>query len=89
MLLLIIARLLDIFTTYLNINKWGWGVEGNPLIAEVGRRGFFIPYQLFMLGGIIVIAELLPKYKRIIYVSLIAISLMVTISNLFCFIFIK
>ena len=89
MIVFLIARILDIFTTYLNINKWGWGVEGNPLIAEVGRRGFFIIYQMFMFGLVVILAELLPKYKRIIYVSLSALSFVVAFSNLFCYLYIK
>jgi len=89
MLLLLIARILDILTTYLNINKWGVEVEGNPLTMAIIQRGLFIPYQMIMFLVIVLVAELLPRYRKIIYVSLIAISLMVTISNLFCFIFIK
>ena len=89
MIVLFIARLLDILTTYLNVGKWGWGVEGNPIISMIGNRGLFIPYQFFMFGLIVIIAELLPKYRKIIYISLSAISLMVAISNLFCFIYIK
>ena len=88
MIILIITRLLDIFSTYLNINKWGIDVEGNPVVRMIMEKGLFIPYQLFCLGLIIFIAELLPRYKRIIYISISCISLVVFINNLFCFIFI-
>jgi len=89
MILLILARLADIYTTLLNVNKWGWDVEGNPLMMKIGQRGLFFPYQLFVLGFCIVIAEQIPKYKRIIYVSVSAISLLASASNLFCYWFIK
>lgn len=89
MIILIITRLLDIFTTYLNINKWGTGVEGNPIVREVMDKVFFIPYQMFFLGVIILVAEQLPKYKRIIYISISCLSLLAIINNLFCFMFIR
>jgi len=89
MIILIITRLLDIFTTYLNINKWGIEVEGNPIIRKIMEQGFFIPYQMVFIGIIILIAEHLPKYKRIIYISISCISLIAVIINLFCFIFIR
>ena len=89
MIVLLITRLLDMFTTYLNINKWGYGVEGNPLIRELMERGLFIPGQFFMIGLITVLAEALPKYKRIIYVSISSLSLVAVAINTYCFIFIK
>lgn len=89
MIILIITRLLDILTTYINIQKWGTSVEGNPIVREVIERGFFIPYQMFFVGIVILITEHLPKYKRIIYISISCISLIVFINNLFCFIFIR
>jgi hypothetical protein len=89
MILLIFTRILDLITTLLNTNKWGWEVEGNPVVQQIGIRGLFIPYQLFSVGVIIIVAELLPRYKRIIYVSMSSISLIVAGSNLFCFIFIR
>lgn len=89
MIILILTRLLDIFTTYLNINKWGIEVEGNPIVRKIMEQGLFIPYQMCFIGIIILIAERVPKYKRIIYLSISCISLIAFINNLFCFIFIK
>jgi hypothetical protein len=89
MIILIITRLLDIFTTYLNINKWGIEVEGNPIVRKIMEHGLFLPYQLCFIGIVILIAEHLPKYKRIIYISISCISLLAVVNNLFCFIFIK
>lgn len=88
MLLLLITRLLDIFTTYLNTKKWGIGVEGNPFMLSLMEKGLFWWYQAFMFLVIVLIAELLPRYRKIIYVSLSAISFIVSISNLFCYLLI-
>lgn len=88
MILLIVTRLLDIFSTLININKWGIEVEGNPIILAILEKGLFVPYQMFFLGLIILIAEALPKYKRIIYVAMSCISLIAVINNLFCYLFI-
>lgn len=89
MLILIITRFLDIFTTYLNINKWGIDVEGNPLVRKIMEQGYFLSYQMVVLGIIIVVAELIPKYKRIIYISTSTLSLLAVIINTYCFIFIR
>lgn len=89
MFILILTRLLDVFSTYLNINRWGIGVEGNPIVRKIMEIGLFIPYQMFFIGLIILIAEHLPKYKRIIYISISCVSLIAFVNNLFCFIFIK
>ena len=89
MLILIILRTLDVITNLLNINKWGLGVEGNPVMRMVMENGLFIPYQAFLTGLIIVIAELLSKYRRIIYLSISSISLLAVVNNLACFILIK
>ena len=89
MIILIITRLLDIITTLLNVNKWGLDVEGNPIIRTLMYEGLFIPYQLLITGIIILIAELLPKYKNIIYISISAITIITIVNNLLCFIFIK
>jgi hypothetical protein len=89
MIILIITRILDIFTTYLNINKWGIDVEGNPLIRSAMEKGLFIPAQLFAVGIIILIAEYLPKYKTIIYGSISSISLLAILINTYCYIFIR
>lgn len=88
MLLLLITRLLDIFTTHLNTNKWGIGVEGNPLMLSLMEKGLFWWYQAFMFLVIVLIAKLLPRYRKIIYVSLSAISFIVSISNIFCYLLI-
>jgi len=89
MIIFIIARMLDILSTLVNIKKWGYSVEGNPLVRQIFEKGLFIPYQMFVAGFIILLAELLPKYRRIIYVGISALSLIVCISNLFCYFFIK
>jgi hypothetical protein len=89
MAILILTRLLDIFTTYLNINKWGIDVEGNPIVRKIMEQGYFIPYQLCFIGIVILIAERIPKYRRIIYLSISSVSLLAIINNLFCFIFIR
>jgi hypothetical protein len=88
MLLLLITRFLDVFTTYLNTKKWGIGVEGNPFMLVLMERNLFWIYQGIMFLVIVLIAELLPKYRKIIYVSLSILSLMVAISNLFCYLII-
>ena len=88
MLLLLITRFLDVFTTYLNTNKWGIGVEGNPFMLSLMEKGLFWWYQASMFLVIVLIAELLPRYRKIIYVSLSAISFIVAISNLFCYLLI-
>ena len=88
MLLLLITRFLDVFTTYLNIKKWGIGVEGNPFMLSLMERNLFWWYQAIMFLIIVLIAELLPRYRKIIYVSLSAISFMVAISNLLCYLLI-
>lgn len=89
MIVLILARLLDAISTLLNVNQWGWDVEGNPLMRTIGERGLFIPYQLFITGIIIVIAELIPRYRRIVYLSVSSLSLLAILTNLYCFFFIK
>jgi len=89
MIILILARILDIWSTYININKWGIDVESNPIVREIIKRGLFIPYQMSCIGIIILIAEHLPKYKRIIYISISCVSLVAFINNLFCYIFIR
>lgn len=88
MLLLLITRFLDVFTTYLNTKKWGIGVEGNPFMLVLMERNLFWIYQGIIFLVIVLIAELLPKYRKIIYVSLSILSLMVAISNLFCYLII-
>lgn len=85
MILLILTRLLDIISTLLNVNKWGWDVEGNPAVRKIGEQGYFLYYQAFVTIFIILIAELCPKYKRIIYVSVSVLSLLASISNLYCY----
>lgn len=89
MIILIITRILDLITTLLNTNKWGWDVECNPLMYEVGKRGLIIPYQILILVVIISIAELIPKYRKTIYVSMSTISLVVATSNLLCYLLIR
>jgi putative exporter of polyketide antibiotics len=89
MIILIIARILDIVTTLINTNKWGYSVEGNFIMRQIIEKGLFIPYQMFMIGFIILIAEIIPKYKRIIYISVSVLSLITSVNNLFCYFFIK
>ena len=89
MIILIIARLLDIITTLLNVNKWGWGVEGNPIVRWTAEQGYFFYYQSMLVLIVIFIAEAIPKYRQIIYISVSCLSLIAMINNLFCFFFIK
>ena len=87
--LFIIARMLDILSTLININKWGSSVEGNPLMRQVFEKGLFLPYQIFITTFIILLVEPWIKYKKIIYISLSILSLLVFVSNLLCYFFIK
>lgn len=89
MMAFILLRILDVVTTLLNINKWGIGVEGNPLMRGVMGEGLFIPYQVLMTGTIIIVAESLLKYRRIIYVGLSVLSLFIAVNNLCCYLLIK
>jgi hypothetical protein len=81
MYLLILSRILDVFTTYLNVNKWGWDVEGNIFMRNLGESGWFIPYQIIVVLFLIILLERLPKWKGIIYKVLTIMSLLVAISN--------
>jgi hypothetical protein len=88
MKLFILTRILDVLTTLLNTNKYGASVEGNPLMEQIMIRGLFIPYQIFMTGMFILLAEAVPKYKKISYFSMSLLSLFFILSNLFCYLFI-
>lgn len=73
----------------ININKWGYEVEGNLITRLAMERGLFIPAQVFGIGLIIVVAELIPKYKQIIYISISSLSLLTSALNFYCYLFIK
>ena len=89
MIVFIFFRFLDIYTTLLNVNRWGADVEGNLIVRKILERGLFVQWQILFMGLIVLIAEYIPKYRRIIYVSLSAFSLLASFNNLFCYWFIK
>lgn len=87
MTIFIITRLLDMVTTLLNVNNYGWDIEGNPLVRSIGEKGLFIPYELAILI-ITIIAINRFKYKDIVYLVFSGISMVAVIINLYCFFFI-
>lgn len=88
MIIFIITRILDVFTTYLNVNNFGWDVESNPSLRYLGNNGLFIPYQILItILGIIVVEHC--KFKKQIYIALSIISLIAVCINIYCYIFIK
>lgn len=82
MYLLIISRLADVLTTYLNVNKWDWSVEGNPLVRKIGESGYFIHYQILSTIFLIIALHFIPKWKNIIYKSLTILSFLVATMNI-------
>jgi hypothetical protein len=82
MQLLIIARLADILTTYLNVNKWGWDVEGNPLVRRIGESGYFMIYQFAVIVFLITALQFKPKWKKVVYKSLTVLSFLVATMNI-------
>ena len=89
MIFFILSRMLDVATTLLEINKWGYGIEGNPWVRVVMEKGLFIPYQILMTCVVILVAENLPKCRKVIYGGLTVLGLFVTVTNLGCYLFIK
>jgi len=89
MLIFILSRVLDIVSTLINTHKWGIGVEGNPFVLEIMEKGLFIPYQFLMISVVIVIAEVFPRYKQIIYTVMATLNLLVFFNNLGCYLFIR
>jgi len=89
MIILILTRILDVYSTLINVNKWGYEVEGNPFIRGLMEKGLFIPAQIVGIILVIIIAELLPKYRKIIYISISAFSLLASIINFSCYFFIN
>ena len=88
MIIFIITRILDVFTTLLNVNNFGWDVEINPWLRNLGEKGLFIPYQI----GLTLFAILITnrsKFKKQIYLTLSIISLIAVCINTYCYIFIK
>lgn len=90
MILFIFSRILDVISTYLNTKKYGWGVEGNILMQKVGEKGFFLPYQILMVILVILLLRHVPeKIRNSVYCILSVFSILVAISNFYCFIFIR
>jgi len=88
MIIFIILRILDCITTLLNINNWGWDIESNPVIRKVGEMGLFIPYQILITLGLVLLVKNF-KYQKIVYAGLSILSLIAVLINSYCFLFIK
>lgn len=88
MIIFITLRILDVITTFLNVNNFGWDIESNPWMKFIGEKGLFIPYQI----GITVIALYFiekSKYKKQMYSVLSLISIIAVLINSYCFFFIR
>lgn len=88
MIIFIITRILDIVTTLLNVNNFGWDVELNPWVRILGNKGLFVPYQIGLTLFTIFITNK-SRFKKQIYITLSIISLLAVCINTYCFIFIK
>lgn len=84
MVTFIVLRLLDTFTTILNVSKYGgWEVELNPYMRWIGSAGLFIPYQLLITCLAVLILNRF-KYKKVVYTVMSVISLIVVLVNIYC-----
>jgi len=90
LIFLIITRILDITTTLIDVNEFGIEMEGNPIIRKTLELGLFIPYQIFMLIVIVLVAGMFKKkYRKIIYLIISILGLLSSILNLYCYLFIR
>jgi hypothetical protein len=90
LIFLIITRILDITTTLIDVNEFGIEMEGNPIIRKTLELNLFIPYQIFMLIVIVLVAGMFQKkYRKIIYLIISILGLLGSILNLYCYLFIR
>lgn len=85
MKLFILTRILDVITTLLNVNNYGWDIESNPLIRTIGRTGMFIPWQIAITVFIILLISTF-RFKKVVYRVLSILGFITIGINLYCFI---
>lgn len=77
----VITRMLDVGSTYINTNKWGIDVEGNPIQLFFMNSGFFLEYQLII--AIWVVGLTLFLHNRVMKIVLFGATIMSLIVAIF------
>lgn len=82
----IISRMLDIISTLINTNKWGWEVEGNPIQSALMAQGHFFTYQfviaMWVIGVCLVIRS---RVMKTVLIGTTVLSVIVAIYNTIIF----
>lgn len=86
--LFLITRILDIYTTLLGINKWGTDIEGNPVTKFMLENGLFFVWQFLWTAFALWFGNI-TIHKKLFFGMLSGASLLVAISNAYCYIFIN